>query len=34
MKIIAVGWNYPKHTAELQQPRPTEPTIFCKPLSS
>ncbi len=34
MKIIAVGWNYAAHTAELQQQIPTEPVIFCKPDSS
>ena len=34
MKIIAIGWNYPKHTKELEQPVPTEPTVFCKPDSA
>lgn len=33
MKIIAIGWNYPRHNAELGQSvdRPAEPTIFMKP---
>ena len=33
MKILAVGWNYPKHNAELGESvvRPTNPTIFSMP---
>lgn len=31
MKIICVGWNYANHNTELNQPLPTEPTIFMKP---
>jgi acylpyruvate hydrolase len=31
MKIIAVGRNYVEHIAELQNERPDEPVIFCKP---
>ena len=35
MKVICVGWNYPKHNAELGgAERPTVPTIFCKPDSA
>jgi len=31
MKIIAVGRNYQKHAAELNNPVPTEPVVFMKP---
>lgn len=31
MKIIAVGRNYRKHAAELNNPVPEEPVIFLKP---
>ena len=34
MKIIGVGWNYPKHNAELQAARPEHPVIFSKPDSA
>lgn len=31
MKIIAVGRNYQKHAAELNNPVPAEPVVFMKP---
>lgn len=33
MKIIAVGWNYPKHNAEMNNVNAenSHPVIFCKP---
>lgn len=33
MKIIAIGWNYPKHNAELGHSviKPNSPVIFLKP---
>ncbi|MFH0760115.1 MAG: fumarylacetoacetate hydrolase family protein [Bacteroidota bacterium] len=31
MKIIAVGRNYQKHAAELNNPVPSEPVVFMKP---
>jgi 2-keto-4-pentenoate hydratase/2-oxohepta-3-ene-1,7-dioic acid hydratase in catechol pathway len=31
MKIIAVGRNYQKHVAELNNPVPAEPVVFMKP---
>ncbi len=32
MKIIAIGWNYPLHNAEMGYERPiSEPAIFMKP---
>lgn len=31
MKIIAVGRNYAAHIKELQNEKPEEPVIFCKP---
>ncbi len=32
MKIIAVGWNYPKHNAEMgREEKPQKPLIFLKP---
>lgn len=33
MKILAVGWNYPKHNAELGESvvKPSEPVIFSMP---
>lgn len=35
MKVICVGWNYPKHNAELGGAEtPSVPTIFCKPDSA
>lgn len=35
MKVICVGWNYPKHNAELGGAEaPAVPTIFCKPDSA
>lgn len=35
MKIICVGWNYPKHNEEMNRVNlPAEPTIFLKPDSS
>ncbi len=35
MKIICVGWNYPKHNAEMnREERPQQPTIFMKPDSA
>ena len=35
MKIICVGWNYPKHNEEMKRVNlPAEPTIFLKPDSS
>ncbi|MCI7729682.1 MAG: fumarylacetoacetate hydrolase family protein [Bacteroidales bacterium] len=35
MKIICVGWNYPKHNEEMNRFNlPAEPTIFLKPDSS
>ena len=35
MKIICVGWNYPKHNAEMgRAERPDQPTIFMKPDSA
>lgn len=35
MKIICVGWNYPKHNIEMNRmARPEEPTIFMKPDTS
>lgn len=35
MKVICVGWNYPKHNAELGGTEaPAVPTIFCKPDSA
>ena len=34
MKIIGVGWNYPKHNDELQAARPEHPVIFSKPDSA
>ena len=35
MKIICVGWNYPKHNAEMNRvERPEQPTIFMKPDSA
>ena len=31
MKIICVGWNYPKHNEEMNRFNlPAEPTIFLK----
>lgn len=35
MKIICVGWNYPKHNAEMNRVEaPEQPTIFMKPDSA
>lgn len=35
MKIICVGWNYPKHNEEMSRSeRPERPTIFMKPDSA
>lgn len=35
MKIICVGWNYPRHNAEMgRQVAPERPTIFMKPDSA
>lgn len=34
MKILAIGWNYPQHNAELSADRPSEPVVFLKPDSS
>ena len=35
MKIICVGWNYPKHNAEMNRVGvPEKPTIFMKPDSA
>ncbi len=34
MKIICVGRNYTKHIDELQNEKPTEPVLFCKPDSA
>jgi fumarylpyruvate hydrolase len=34
MKILAVGMNYRKHLAELNNPEPTEPVLFIKPDSA
>ncbi len=35
MKIICVGWNYPKHNMEMNRvERPEKPTIFFKPDSA
>lgn len=35
MKIICVGWNYPKHNAEMNRVEvPEKPTIFMKPDSA
>lgn len=35
MKIFAVGWNYPKHNAEMQNsPSPHQPVLFIKPDSA
>ena len=35
MKIICVGWNYPKHNLEMNRDeRPQQPTIFMKPDSA
>ncbi len=35
MKIICVGWNYPKHNAEMNRVEcPGQPTIFMKPDSA
>jgi 2-keto-4-pentenoate hydratase/2-oxohepta-3-ene-1,7-dioic acid hydratase in catechol pathway len=35
MKIICVGWNYPKHNAEMNRAeQPAQPTIFMKPDSA
>ncbi len=32
MKIICIGWNYPKHNVEMNRiDIPSEPTIFMKP---
>lgn len=32
MKIICIGWNYPKHNIEMKRVDvPSEPTIFMKP---
>lgn len=31
MKIIAIGWNYPKHNEEMENARNARPVIFCKP---
>ncbi len=31
MKIIAVGWNYPKHNSEMKHREDESPVIFCKP---
>jgi len=33
-KIVCVGLNYVDHIEELNNQRPTEPVIFCKPNSS
>lgn len=33
-KIVAVGRNYAKHAAELNNPVPTSPILFLKPASS
>lgn len=34
MKIICVGRNYAKHIEELQNEKPTDPVLFCKPDSA
>ncbi|MBO5974314.1 MAG: fumarylacetoacetate hydrolase family protein [Paludibacteraceae bacterium] len=34
MKILAIGWNYPQHNAELSATTPKEPVVFLKPDSS
>lgn len=35
MKIFAIGWNYPAHNKELNNPlRPKEPVLFLKPESA
>lgn len=34
MKIICIGWNYPKHNSELSAQKPSEPTVFLKPDSA
>lgn len=34
MKIICVGRNYAKHIDELQNEKPTDPVLFCKPDSA
>ena len=35
MKVIGIGWNYPKHNAELGgAEKPSKPTVFCKPDSA
>ncbi len=35
MKVIGIGWNYPKHNAELGgAAQPSVPTVFCKPDSA
>ena len=34
MKIIGVGWNYPKHNTEMQAARTERPVLFCKPDSA
>ena len=34
MKIIAVGRNYANHAKELNNPLPTEPVIFTKPVTA
>lgn len=31
MKVICIGRNYAAHAAELKNPIPAEPVIFCKP---
>lgn len=32
MKIFCIGWNYPKHNAEMNRiERPASPTLFMKP---
>lgn len=31
MKVICIGRNYAAHAAELNNPVPAEPVIFCKP---
>lgn len=34
MKVICIGRNYAAHAAELNNPVPDEPVIFCKPDTS
>lgn len=35
MKIICIGWNYPKHNEEMNRvEKPEQPTIFMKPDSA